>query len=334
MITRCKTSVLMVLVCAFAQAGCASRDRHVEMKDYPPPREGPVQAGPERPPAPPLRPQPDPVASDPIVVKAAVEPLAGRLSDEEKQEIVHSALLNIQRMVISSDVQLALSGTHEATMVAADLIASKLAELGFRVTQSTSRLEYDPSEHRLDAFRKHNDCNLAIVIEGGAQAGDRFGNFWSFTGELKGKVLNLTTHQVIASTTIRKQGRRALDERGAAQDAIESAAADLATYLTDEMARKVEATSLVRMRMTCTDLDHWQEADDVRIGLQRRPGIYYVSMEHWDKQSDRGVLEVLCRFDVQQFLPSYVDELRKGRIQVVSVEQAGKVIRSDQDLVD
>ena len=94
-----------------------------------------------------------------------------------------------------------------------------------------------------------------------------------------------------------------------------------------------EATSLIRMRLVITDIDHLQEADDLRAGLLNRSGIYYVSLEHWDKESDTAVLEVLCRFDVQEYLPAYVDELRLGRVQVQEIER-GKIIKADQDLVD
>ena len=64
----------------------------------------------------------------------------------------------------------------------------------------------------------------------------------------------------------------------------------LATFF---IARQWEATSLVRMWLECTDLDHVQEANDLRVGLQRRPGIYYVSLEDWDKDSDTAVRQGL-----------------------------------------
>jgi len=326
-ISRGATSFLVLIVLG----GCSMR---VEPPDFPPPRDPSVQPGPEPAPGRPPNADGNTIVGDPHVVQPSRDSLPGRLSDAEKQDVVHNSLLNLQRLVVSTDERMDMSNGRETTTVAADLLSSKLAEMGFRVTQSTSRLPYEPSERHLDDFRSTNDCNLAIVIEGGAEERDRFGSFWAYKSDLKGKVLNLTTHQVIAAKTVRKAGRRALDERDSAIDALESAAKDLVAYLTDEVARKWEATSLVRMKLVCTDLGHIREADDVRIGLQRRPGVYYVSLEKWDDRSARGVFEVLCRFDVQRFLASYVDELRLGSIRVESVRQAGKIIKADQDFFD
>ena len=68
--------------------------------------------------------------------------------------------------------------------------------------------------------------------------------------------------------------------------------------------------------------------DDVRVGLQRRPGVYYVSLEDWDTSRNVARYEVLCRYDVQRFLPTYVDELRAGRVHVLAVKQRGDEIRA------
>jgi len=323
-----RPALVFTLLMLLGLAGCAHR--RTEPVDYDPPREPPVKPGPEHPPSPP--PEPVPPKPDPVV-KPDPEPLPGRLSDAEKQDIGRRALFDLQRMVISSAEVMELSTGAEPTSVAAELLETKLAELGYRVTQTTRGLPFEPSEEELDALRREGNFNLAFVIAGGARERDRLGDFWSFKSDLRGKVLNLTTHQVIAAKTIRKQGRRAIDEDEAARDALESAAADLATYLTNEVSRKWEATSLIRVRLICTDLDHAREVDDVRIGLQRRPGIYYVSLERWDKRSDRAIFEVLCRYDVREYLLGYVDELRVGRVQVERIER-GKIIKADQDLYD
>ena len=324
----------VLLVLGVSMVGCQSRDRRYVEPDYPPPRPPPVKAGAEEAPAPPPAQRDyEPRKEDPHVVKPSTEPLRGRLSDAQKQEIARRALFDLQRMVISSDERIHLSDGVEDTSVARDMLATKLEELTFNVVASTSELWFNPSEGEQDRFRELNNCNLGFFLEGAAELADKFGNFYLYRAKLRGKVLNLTTHQEIASKTIRKDGRRALDEAEAAEDALESAAADLTTYLTDEVARKWEATSLIRLRLIVTDIDHAQEADDVRVGLQRRAGIYYVSLERWDKESDTGVYEVLCRFDVREYLVGYVDELRIGRIQVERVER-GRVIKADQDLVD
>jgi hypothetical protein len=327
-------SLGVLLALGVSMIGCRSRDRRTELRDYPEPRAAPVKAGPEEEAAPPPeRRDYQPCKEDPRVVAPATDALRGRLTDAEKQEIGRRALFDLQRMMISSAEWLRLPDGDERTEVARDVLATKLEELGYHVVASTSELWSAPSEGEQSRFGERNDCNLVFLLEGEAKPADKFGDFFCYHSELKGKALNLTTHQEIASKTIRKEGRRALDEAEAAQDALESAAADMATYLTDEVARKWEATSLIRLRLVITDIDHIQEADDVRIGLQQRAGVYYVSLERWDIKSDTAVYEVLCRYDVREFLNGYVDELRNCRVQVQRVER-GKVIKADQDLYD
>jgi hypothetical protein len=75
-----------------------------------------------------------------------------------------------------------------------------------------------------------------------------------------------------------------------------------------------------------TGLDHFKKADDLRVGLQKRPGVYYVSLESWDLATGVGRYEVLARFDVQRFLPAYVDELRLDKVKVQAVSQNGQAI--------
>ncbi len=327
---------------ATALVGCAHR--RTEAPDAPAARAAPVRPGPDTPPAPPPAPAADaePVTAPPPpaphedrerIVRPKIEPLPGRLTAQEKQEIARQALLDLQRVIISSREHLRLPGGARATKAAAELLETRLAELGYRVTQTVTELPFEPSEATLDAFRTRNHCNLVFLIEGDATPRDSLAGEWSYQADLRGKVVNLTTHQIIAARTLRKLGRRSSDAFAAARDALESAAADLATYLTDEVSRKWEVTTLVRVVLVCDRLHHIREADDIRIGLQRRPGIYYVSLERWDDASQRGWYEVLCRYDVLQYLPTYVDDLTAGRVRIERFEQRRR-IQSVRDLLD
>lgn len=319
---------LLVVVSAVMLWGCGPDRRHEP--DWPGPRAQPVRPGPEfqTPPPPPSQEvvPVHPPAQRPDVVTGFRPPLKGQIPDAEKQRIIEQTLLNLQRLIVSTDERLLLSTGPEPSDVARNALTQKLAELGFKVIQSTSSMGASPSESTQDAFRKANDCNIAVVVQSDAKKQDKFGNFWSFESSMNAKVLNLTTHQVIASRTILKRGRRALDERQAAEDAQESAAKDLATYLTDEVVRKWEATSLIRVTMFVRNIDNANQADDLRVGLQTRPGIYYVSLEFWDDKAQTAVYEILCRFDVERFLTGYVSELRMGGIEIKRIERKGEVI--------
>ena len=272
--------------------------------------------------------KPDAVPTAKTTVTSVSPPLRSRLSDEDKQSIIEASLINLQRMFVNADEKLVLStGTQEST-AARDAMVTKLAELQFDVIQTTETLPFTPSEAEQDAFRRKNDVNLVFLLQAEAAKADKFGNFWSYQGKAQGKVLNLTTRQVVTSKTITKRGRRALDEAEAAEDALAAAAKDLNTYLTDEVVRKWEYTSLVRMILEVNNVDTISQADDLRVGLQRRVGVFYVSLESWDYESQKAVLEVLCRFDVQRFLVAYVEELREGGLKLRWVRSGGEAIKA------
>jgi hypothetical protein len=256
------------------------------------------------------------------------EPLQGRLSDTEKKKTIAKAMPNFQRVVISTDERMRISQGAASTTIAKDAITAKLAALTFNVIQSTAWTGYDPSEQTLDEYRERNDCNLVLLVQGEARQAAQLNNYLSYDGELKGKVVNATTHQIIASTTIAKRGQYSPSQLQAGESALQAAAADLVTYLTDEIARKWEATSLVKLRLTVQEMDHIIKVDDVRLGLQKKAGVYYVSLEKSDLSSGEAEFEVLCRFDLQPLLPTYVDDLRSGSVKVLKVEQSGEVIKA------
>ncbi len=344
---RIRISIITVLLgSASLIAGCAGPDRRVEPRDYPPPRdEQPVRPGPTEEPAPPpergdyvqresQRAQHEPPVQDDNIIRPAYEPLRGRLSNAEKQEIVRRALFDLQRVIVCSDEALHLDhGRRESSTVARDVLAKHLEELTYHVVATTNELRYQPSEEQLDWFREANNCNLVFLLRGEAEPFDVFRGQHLYESRLSGRVLNLTTHQEIASKTISRQGERFLKAEQAAESALVLAAADVATYLTDEVSRKWEVTSLIRIPIVVTNIEHAQELDDLRIGLQRRPGIYYASIERWDKESEVAHLELLCRIDVREYLIGYVDDLRIGRIQVQRVER-GRIIKANQELID
>ncbi len=322
-----KQMLLAVLALVLVVGGCAP-DR-INPPDRPGPRPNPVIPGPGAPVAPPPADVPD--NSDPTTIRLKQAPFKPTYSDAEKQKIVQESLLGLQRVLVCTDELAVLSTGKTSASVVKDSMTDKLTALTFKVVQSSKQLSFSPSEREQDAFRESAKCNLAFVAAATVRKADKFGKFWSFTGDVRGKVLNLTTHQIIASKNFTKRGKRGLDEAMAARSALESASKDLVTYLTDEVVRQWEATSLVRMVLVATNIDNVRMADDIRVGLQRRVGIHYVSLDSWDSDSQVAVYEILCRFDVQRFLAAYVDEVRgKGRVKVKSITRSGKVIKMER----
>ena len=279
-------------------------------------------------PGPEVRPDPPPGPGDyeadderEDVVTGTTERLEGRLSADEKQRIVHDAQLGLKRLSVMGQETLNLADDEQVTALTRSHFEAKLAELGFYVVQGRRGLAFDPSPEQMEAYRQGEDVNLVILIQGEASQQDRFGEFFSFESEVSGKVLNLTTEQVIASQQAHARGKRALRETQAAHSAVEAAAADLATKLTDELARLWEAATVVRTQLSIGGLRDLASVHDVRQELQARPGVYYVSLEGWDAESRHAEFEVLTRFDTEATLKAYVDNLRGGRLEVTAVRE-------------
>jgi len=262
-----------------------------------------------------------PSVNDGKVVTSVGKSLPPRMSDAQKQKIINETLMNLMRVIVCGNETVELSDGNERTSTGLEKLTSRLAELGFNVIQNDGKLSFNPSESEQNHFRYENKCNLLFLLKGQARQADKFGNFYSFQCKQKMKVLNLTTHQVIALKTFTSRGKRATSQTDAAESAIEKTTGELANYITDEIIRKWEVASLLRVKLRVTDLDTVAMADDIRVGLQKRVGIYYVSLERWDKSSEIGEYEILCRANVQRFLAAYIDEVCKGHVKVKTLSR-------------
>jgi len=260
----------------------------------------------------PVAPIPEP---DPVVI--APEP-KGAMTMAEKQKVVKTALLNLQRCFVTAEKDMT---------EARDALETALAEPGFNVVQAARDLKFDPTEDALEKFRKDNDCNLVFLLKGEAKQKDKFGKFFSYECKLSGKIVNLYTHQIIARKTITKRGERKQDADQAADSAVVAAAEPMSEYLIKEVARKWQATSLVKARLDIHNVEDAGVCNDLRAGLQNRAGVYYVALERWDAGGRTAEFEVLCRFDVKEHLLAYVNELRLGKVKPLLAKD-GEVIKA------
>ncbi len=273
-------------------------------------------------------PPPDTRKTSDYVGTGVGPPREARLSDADKQEVLQRSLLGLQRMMIHTKEIMVLPTGNEQSAAAKNVLSRRLSEIGFTVIEGGEKMDFNPSQDEQNDYRKNNNVNLVFLLRGESQEVDKLGNFFSFDANLNGKVINLTTHQSISSTEVRKRGKRELSQRQAAQSALEAAAKDVVTYLTDEVARKWEATSLVKVKLMIGNLNSAASADDIRVGMQKRVGIYYVSFENWNEKQKEATYDVLCRFDVKDKLPGYVEELRKSGVEIKSIDQYGEVIKA------
>ncbi len=257
-----------------------------------------------------------PSVHDKKVVTSVGKSLPARMSDTEKQKIINETLMNLMRVMVCGDEITKLSDGKEATSTGREKLTSRLAELVFKVIQSNDQLSFNPSESEQKRFRYLSKCNLVFLLKGQSKQVDKLGNFYKFQCKQKMKVLNLATNQIIVTKTFTGEGKRATNQTDAAENAINEATNKLANHVTDEVIRKWEVASLLKIQLRVTDLKTVGRADDIRVGLQKRVGIYYVSLERWDKSSKIAYYEILCRADVKRFMPAYIDEVCEGHVQV------------------
>lgn len=284
-----------------------------------------------QPAAAPEEPAPGPAesaAGDETPKPPAHVPLVGQLSATEKQRITQEALAGLRRIVISSDESIQLKQTVTRANVAYDALRHRLTDTGFVVVTATSQLSPDPSLAEQERFRIANNCKLAFLVAGRALPTERDDGQHLFQAEVRARVLNLTTCNDLATRDARRDGPPAVSELEAGRTALTAAASELAGYLVEELQRRWEATSLVRVALDLRNLDQPKDLDDVRLGLARQPGVYYVSLERWDRHARAATVEVLCSVDVRALLSSYIERLRVGRVQVAGGNQIGEVLKA------
>jgi hypothetical protein len=251
-----------------------------------------------------------------------------KLSPEEKKRVVDQAKLNLLRVAICTEERAELSKGMQPVDAAERVLSEHLSELGFKVIETSQTLPFSADEKQQEEFRQRSDCNLAFLVKGTAKRLDTFGNFHLFAGQLSMKVVNLSTRRILASRTSEARGERLLDEGDAARSALTKTAKDLAEYLTDEIVRKWEATSLVRTQVSVQNLTSLELANDLRWGLSARPGVYYVSFDAWDAEAGTADYDVLIRADALPFIGQYVDDLRLGKLEVKSYTGRGGKIEA------
>jgi len=259
-------------------------------------------------------------------------PFKPTYSVEKKAKFVKDSRLNLQRVFVCTDEMAVLSTGNVAFSVVREALIDKLTKLNFKVIESSSTLGFSPSEAEQDAFRESENCNLVFLAAATTGKADKFGNFWSFSGKVRGKLLNLTTHEIIGSKNVDKRGKRALGEGEAATSSLRAAGEDAATWLTDKAVEKWEATSLERTTFVAANITNAEMADDIRVGLEKRVGVRYVSLEGWDSQSQTAFYDILYRYDVRKSMESYIYSVRgKGNVKINLVDKGGKVIKIERN---
>lgn len=249
-----------------------------------------------------------------------------RLTAKQKQKVVYDACVNLAKLSLVAKETIELDGEQEDSSVVADAIKTRLVELGFSVPASTATLSLQPGTREVRQFAEKTGHSLAVLVTADSSKDDTFADAHRYEAKVKGVVLNLRTGRTIATRTFTAKGKRLADKTKAGESAAKKASASLAAYLTDEVCRKWEEATLVRVSLRIRDVNTAGKVQQIRNELQSKRGVYYASVESWDASSQVAEIELLVRLSEKDAVPSWVEALRKDGVDIKHLGQQGEAI--------
>ena len=222
--------------------------------------------------------------------------------------------------IIGVDEQFRLSTGLQQTKAIRAALAIRLKRLGFEVIDMADQIEFSPSLQRQDELRRETGANLAVLVKARTDKAETDRGLWCFQSEMSGKVVNLTTHEAVASRAVLKRGGYAPVEMDAAGKARTEALADLAGYLAGRIDRNWMNWSLLSQRLTITNIADERAAYRLRDELRKRDGICTVAMEKWDRASGTAHYHVQCHFQEMDSFEEWIGDLLPGPVRFSAPE--------------
>ena len=274
----------------------------------------------EVPPSQPIdREPPKDVPEEEHVAESYAQPHVSTLTKEQKAQFVRQAKIDLLGTLVMTREVLKLQDREELSDVCRQELAGRLADINMRVFASSDWPGYDVTPDQLEEYGRASNADLVIVAKAVSEKADRLGDFWSFRARIAAKALRAFTGDVVASKRIEVRGRRALTEDDAARSALTRGAKQAVNYLADEILRK--HPTLISLHMVVDNMTKGRHVDTFARGLEKRPGITYVSLESWDDESCEAVFEVACRSDVREDLRVYVEKLEAICVEIYTSEK-------------
>lgn len=249
-----------------------------------------------------------------------------RLTSKQKQKAVYDACMNLAKLSLVARETIDVDGESESSSVVEEAIKTRLVELGFSVPASTTTLPLKPSAQEVKQFAEKTGHSLVVLVAAESRKDDTFADAHRYVAKVKGVVLNLRTGQTIATKTFTAKGKRLADKSKAGESAAKKVSASLAAYLTDEVCRKWEEATLVRIALRIRDVNTAGKVQQIRNELQGKRGVYYTSVESWDASNQVAELELLVRLSEKDAVPSWVEALRKDGVDITHLGQQGEAI--------
>lgn len=295
-------SLLMLYIAVLA--GCQRVDQRTD----------PVVRNPDlRPPIEDVPPVAD--MENPYIKTSVNPPFRPAVADEDKSALLYQAKLDLLRILICSQEQIQLSAEKSNSDKMLQKVTEHFTNIGFRVVEGSPSPAYSSPAETLAAIANQQDVDMFILLTAESKPVDKFGEFYSFEADGRGKVAQISDKELLTTASTLIRGRRALNELQAAESALEACGQELAAKLSDEILRKSGRGVLLR-RISVERLDRASLVDYVRVGLSQKPGINSVTLASWDRASGRAIFWVRLDASVKENLAAYLEQIDNVKLRV------------------
>jgi hypothetical protein len=242
--------------------------------------------------------------------------------DEDKASLLYYAKLDLLRILICSEEQVRLGGETLNSDALLQEASEHFTNIGFRVIDGSPCPGYVSSAATLELIANKRDVDMFVLLRAQSKQVSKFGDFYSFEADGRGKVAQISDKELLTTTSAFVRGKRALNERQAAESALKVCGQELANKLSDEILRKSARGALLR-RIRVDGLGRAEQVDYVRVGLSQKPGIQSVALKSWDSRSRRAIYWVRMDASVKENLAAYLEDIANVRLQVERLDKAG-----------
>jgi len=265
-------------------------------------------------------PQPD--RKDAYQEKSVNPPSRPAVPNEDKSSLLYQAQLDLLRILICSDEQVRLSSDTYYPNELLQKAMEHFTDIGFRVIDGSPCPDYLTSVEALGIIANQRDVDMYILLKADAKQVDKFGDFYSFEANGRGKALQISDKELVTTKSTLVRGKRALNEQQAAESALAECGKALAGKLSDEILRKSARGALLR-RISVDGLTKAEHVDHVRVGLSKKPGIQSVALKSWNKETGQAVFWVRLDASVKENLAAYLEDLSDIKLKVERFDKTG-----------
>jgi hypothetical protein len=265
---------------------------------------------------------PERSSENPTMVSSVNRGNQPAVSDKDKASLVYQAKLDLLRILICCDESVLTEGRPRPFSAMQQVVAEYFSNMGFRVLDGSPGPEYSAPPEELAFLANARDVDLFVLLRGVSKPVDKFGEFYSFEVDGRAKVMQISGSELLTTQSALVRGKRALNEEQAAESALKACGEELARKLSDEIVRKSSRGALVR-RVRVEGLRALQDADHIRVDLERKPGIRSVTLSGWDQRVRAAVFWVRLDASAKESLGAYLEQLDQIRLQVERLDQTG-----------